>query len=270
MTPVVERACHEIVCNGSLSKFEKVGNVNIDLDSILSEFSSAEGDPTRAFEVLKRIGRTLGYDHAIAAFSPKSGGRNHSFVASTYSQKWMQEENKLSMTEVLKDPVVNHLSSRVEPIFWSKKNYEQVGLASFYQRFHEQGLGSGIALAVRGLRGEMLSVGLSNSEQVEVGGSAPIMQMGALYLSATAMFNRVTVSGDQSRKVIGAIQPHLTPREIECLQWAREGKTGWEIAQILGISHATSIFHMKNAVAKLEASNKTHAVIVAVERGLIN
>jgi hypothetical protein len=45
--------------------------VNIDLDSILSEFSSADGDPTRAFEVLKRIGHALGYDHAIAAYAAK-------------------------------------------------------------------------------------------------------------------------------------------------------------------------------------------------------
>jgi DNA-binding CsgD family transcriptional regulator len=53
------------------------------------------------------------------------------------------------------------------------------------------------------------------------------------------------------------------------LQWARGGKTSWEIAKILGISQATAIFHMKNVIAKLDASNKTHAVIVALEHGLI-
>lgn len=62
----------------------------------------------------------------------------------------------------------------------------------------------------------------------------------------------------------------LTQRELECLRWSREGKTSWEIAHILGISQSTIIFHMKNAVAKLGAANKTQAVIAAIERGLIS
>lgn len=243
--------------------------MSINLDSILSEFAATDGDPHRAFEVLKRIGRALGYDHAIAAFAPKTGERNRTFVASTYPDGWKREEQDLTLEDVLKDPVVNHLNSRVEPIFWSKKNYDDAGLSSFYDRFHEQGLGSGIALAVRGLRGEMLSVGFSNSEHVSIDGNAPVMQMGALYLSATAMFNKVLADEERRRRVENAERPKLTPREIECLQWARTGKTSWEIAKILGISQATAIFHMKNSIAKLEASNKTHAVIVAVERGLI-
>jgi DNA-binding CsgD family transcriptional regulator len=243
--------------------------MNIDLDSILSEFATTANDPQKAFEALKRVGHALGYDHAIAAFAPKAGDRNRSFVASTYSRQWTEEENRLSLPEVLNDPVVSHLNTRVEPIFWSKKNYDEAGLSCFYQRFFEQGLGSGIALAVRGLRGEMLSVGFSNPEQVNVDGSAPVTQMGALYLSATAMFNWIASDAEKKKKIQAPELPKLTPREIECLQWARAGKTSWEVAKILGISQATSIFHMKNAISKLDASNKTHAVIVAIERGLI-
>lgn len=243
--------------------------MNTDLDSILSEFSSAKTDPSQAFEVLKRVGRALGYDHAIAAFSPKTGNRTMAFLASTYSEAWMNEQSALPLDDVLKDPIVNHLNSRVEPIFWSKDNYHAHGLGALYERFESHGLGSGIALAIRGANGEMLSVGFSNSERVKVDGSTPVTQMGALYLSATAMFNRVAEVERARANPTSGEAVHLTPRELQCLQWAREGKTSWEIAQILGISQATAIFHMKNAVTKLGASNKTHAVIVAVERGLI-
>lgn len=243
--------------------------MKIDLDSILSEFSSTKTDPSHAFEVLKRVGRALGYDHAIAAFAPKTGQRTVAFLASTYSERWMKEQGSLPLNDVLRDPVVNHLNSRVDPIFWSRDNYQTNGLLSLYERFQSHGLGSGIALAIRGTNGEMLSVGFSNSEQVKVDGSAPVTQLGALYLSATAMFNQVSEIEKTRDKPKLIAATHLTPREIQCLQWAREGKTTWEVAQILGISQATSIFHMKNAVSKLGASNKTHAVIVAVERGLI-
>jgi DNA-binding CsgD family transcriptional regulator len=248
----------------------KGANMNIDLDSILSEFASNATDPHRAFDALKRIGQALGYDHAIAAYAPRIGDRKSMFVASTYSEAWRNEQEHLTPDEALQDPIVSHLKSRIEPIYWNKNDYDKAGQMPLYERFRDLGLGSGIALAVRGLNGEMLSVGFSNSAQANTEGrSAPVTQMGALYLSATAMFNRMVAIPKKQVLPRGENSPRLTPREIECLQWARAGKTSWEVAKILGISQATSIFHMKNAISKLDASNKTHAVIVAIERGLI-
>jgi Autoinducer binding domain len=166
--------------------------VKIDLDSILSEFSSTKTDPSHAFEVLKRVGRALGYDHAIAAFAPKTGDQSSMFLANTYSAVWHDEQSRLSVADALRDPIVTHLRTRVDPIFWSKENYDRVGQSAAYTRFREMGLGSGIALAVRGPNGEVLSVGLSNPEQIKEDASVPVMQMGALFLSATAMFNGIS------------------------------------------------------------------------------
>jgi DNA-binding CsgD family transcriptional regulator len=89
-------------------------------------------------------------------------------------------------------------------------------------------------------------------------------EIGELYTSATAMYNKILLLSPSAAK-----SDRLTAREIDVLRLARTGKTGWEIASILGISQATSTFHMKNAIDKLGASNKTHAVILAVEQGLI-
>ncbi len=244
--------------------------MGIDLDSILSEFASTKGEPARAFEVLKRIGRELGYDHAVATFRQSDSTKLGSFQANTYSDAWASEAKRLTLHEILQDPIVSHLMSRVDPIVWSKKNYEEAGLPTLYERFRDFGLGSGIALSVRGSAGETLSVGFCNSEQLKAPHKVPLEQLGALYLSGTAMFNRLAEHQDTRRNAPLENASGLTPREIECLRWARLGKTGWEIAKILGISQATSTFHMKNAITKLDAVNKTHAVIVAVERGLID
>lgn len=61
----------------------------------------------------------------------------------------------------------------------------------------------------------------------------------------------------------------LTPREIECLTWAASGKTEEEIGMIIERSHETARFHLRNAVQKLNASNRTHAVAIACSRGMI-
>lgn len=62
----------------------------------------------------------------------------------------------------------------------------------------------------------------------------------------------------------------LTPRERECLKWAANGKSEWEISQILGISEHTSEKHLINAKTKLKAVNRAHAVAEALRRGYIS
>ncbi|MBF0308331.1 MAG: autoinducer binding domain-containing protein [Magnetococcales bacterium] len=62
---------------------------------------------------------------------------------------------------------------------------------------------------------------------------------------------------------------HLTPRERECLRWASEGKTAWEISEILNISERTVVAHLTNASEKLGANNRIQAVARAVAYKLI-
>jgi DNA-binding CsgD family transcriptional regulator len=61
----------------------------------------------------------------------------------------------------------------------------------------------------------------------------------------------------------------LTARERECLTWAARGKSEEEIGMIIQRSRETVHFHVRNAVTKLDAGNRTHAVAIACTRGLI-
>ncbi len=59
----------------------------------------------------------------------------------------------------------------------------------------------------------------------------------------------------------GGIVLLLTPRELECLQWATSGKSHWEISRILGISKRTVSFHLDNAKEKLNVRTLREAAI---------
>lgn len=61
----------------------------------------------------------------------------------------------------------------------------------------------------------------------------------------------------------------LTEKEVEVLQWAREGKTSWEIALIRDVCEGTVKFHLKTIYAKLGVSNRAQAVGEALARGII-
>lgn len=61
----------------------------------------------------------------------------------------------------------------------------------------------------------------------------------------------------------------LTPRELEVLQLLAQGLQNKEIAAELIISERTVKFHVSAILAKLEAGNRTEAVAIAAQRGLI-
>src|ERR1700682_4923186 len=53
----------------------------------------------------------------------------------------------------------------------------------------------------------------------------------------------------------------LTLKEKECLRWCKEGKTNWEIGEIMSISEKTVEFHLSNTIKKLGVSNRITAVV---------
>lgn len=61
----------------------------------------------------------------------------------------------------------------------------------------------------------------------------------------------------------------LTSREGDVLRLIRDGYRNKQIADRLAIAETTVNFHIKNLVDKLGANDRTHAVTIAVRRGLI-
>ena len=61
----------------------------------------------------------------------------------------------------------------------------------------------------------------------------------------------------------------LTPREQQCLHWSAQGKSAIETAEILGIKQETVRSYIKSFLKKLNADNKTQAVAIGYELGLL-
>jgi DNA-binding CsgD family transcriptional regulator len=72
-----------------------------------------------------------------------------------------------------------------------------------------------------------------------------------------------------AREGLGEAKGPLTRRELECLTWAARGKTTSEIADLLHRSSETVEFHLSNAMSKLDARNRAHAVAIGCIRGII-
>lgn len=61
----------------------------------------------------------------------------------------------------------------------------------------------------------------------------------------------------------------LTEREIQVLREVAAGNANKMVAQILNVSEETIKAHMKSILSKLGANDRTHAVTIALRRGII-
>jgi DNA-binding NarL/FixJ family response regulator len=87
------------------------------------------------------------------------------------------------------------------------------------------------------------------------------MQAGETYLPLSLMREDTPAAAQKDGPLSG--------REMTVLEYLGEGRQNKEIANALGLSEATIKMHVKSICKKLDANNRTHAVIVARDMGLL-
>lgn len=72
--------------------------------------------------------------------------------------------------------------------------------------------------------------------------------------------HRMLANESSERTPAVSVEPLLSKREIQVLQWVKNGKTNQEIGQILDISPLTVKNHVQKILRKLNVSNRAQAV----------
>ncbi|HEX4230264.1 MAG TPA: response regulator transcription factor [Bryobacteraceae bacterium] len=87
---------------------------------------------------------------------------------------------------------------------------------------------------------------------------------------------RVVASGSQyiprsiRRSVPGKVsRPALSPREVDILRLIVKGMSNQEMADALSITHGTVKWHINIILRRLRVNDRTQAVIVAAQRGIV-
>ncbi len=166
-----------------------------------------------------------------------------------------------------RDPVMQHCKRQSVPIIWSQETYVQEGLGEAWEEQARFGYRNGIALALHMPEGRHFFLGVDRDRPVPLDAAeltrvVAALQLFAVHAQDAALRLLLPVAGTP-----GA--PALTPRELETLRWTMEGKTAWEVGNVLGITERTAALHVNNATHKLGCVNKHQAVLKALRLGLI-
>ena len=166
-----------------------------------------------------------------------------------------------------RDPVMQHCKRQSVPIVWNQATYVHQGLGEKWEEQARFGYSNGIALALHMPEGRHFFLGVERDQPVTTNPGELTRVVADLQLFAVH-------AQDAALRILtpAAIEPGapaLTPRELETLRWTMEGKTAWEVGNVLGITERTAALHVNNATHKLGCANKHQAVLKAIRLGLI-
>ncbi len=166
-----------------------------------------------------------------------------------------------------RDPVMQHCKTKSVPIIWNQGTYVKANEGGTWEEQARFGYRCGITLALHMPEGRHFVLGVDRDQElpadpVEVTRMVASLQLFAVHAQEASM--RMLMPATATPGL-----PSLTPRELETLRWTMEGKTAWEVANVLGISERTAVLHANNAMHKLGCVNKHQAVLKALRLGLI-
>lgn len=160
------------------------------------------------------------------------------------------------------DPVARQVKASSRPFEWAEARYDpkkEPRAAEVMARAADFGLVQGFVVPVHNPNGYEAGVSLGGTHL-----DLTVRDKAAIHLMSIYGFDRVR------RLMAPTSEPQrLTGRERDVLAWSARGKSAWEIGEILHITQRTVEEHAARASQKLGATNRTHAVAIALRERLI-
>jgi DNA-binding CsgD family transcriptional regulator len=231
-------------------------------EDLLNLLLMPQEQPETIFKHIQNAALQLGFDHVAYGFqAPYPVTQPKITLLNNYPAAWKTRYAQAGY--LLTDPSVARGRQCQTPMVWSDALFADN--PSLWADAQDHGIRAGWAQSSLEHSGAGSLITLCRS--------AHALNVLELQANETAMRWLVQVAHVSLSRAIMQATPTLpTPlscREREALQWSADGKSAQDIADIMKVSKNTVDFHLKNAVVKLQAANKTAAVARAALMGLL-
>jgi DNA-binding CsgD family transcriptional regulator len=187
-----------------------------------------------------------------------------------YVEQWLQQQLHLV------SPIAAVCRMSTQPFAWDAQTVTNAVMEELsplpirWPLSPERGFHGGITVPIHMPRGRTGSVSwYCRDASIDIPGVLEA-HTDVLRLSAHLFMDLVYGARRESPEARCDAERPLSERELECLTWAALGRTDAEIGAVIHRAPTTARFHIDNAVRKLGARNRTQAVAIAAERGLIH
>lgn len=224
------------------------------------------GDRSDLADALSSFLENWGIEKFTYLGFPPPGTREPVWLT-TYPLEWARHYESSSYQNV--DPVVAAMRAGVMPFFWNEAALGHDSTPAqrrFFGEASEFGVKSGFTVPIHDGQGDIAAVTLASDQNLRTLKRAMKEDLSRIHLAA--LYFHVHAR-QKLASIVEHERPHLSPREIACLQWLALGKTMWDVSEILGISRRTVVFHVENAKFKLNAVTLPQAVAQALARRII-
>lgn len=213
--------------------------------------------------VLAELAHELEFDYVgytVRATLPVS--RRRTAGLSNYPEAWQRLYAERNYDQV--DPVLDESERSVLPFLWTEAMFAAQPALRAEARLH--GLEVGWSQACYDGRGVGGLLTLARPRD-------PISPVELRYKTSRMSWLAQATHAALAERVRARLVPEaaasLTIRELDVLRWTADGHTSAEVSDILAISERTVNYHINKSLLKLNALNKTAAVVKAVRLGLL-
>lgn len=219
------------------------------------------------FSALDRQVAHLGFTHFAYFIQRPPDNKPLKQTLSSYPGEWLQHYKENDYYNL--DPVMTAAAGQLLPYTWrsvSRDRHTTKKQRLVFDEAGEFGIKEGITVPIHGPQGGLATLSVSSDSSGQEINRFWETRKHDLHLIACyahdAILRCVYQSANQRPEF-------LTQRERECLLWTARGKTTWAVGEVLSISEHTVLFHIRNAMRKLDVYSKHHAVVKAILLGHI-
>jgi LuxR family transcriptional regulator, quorum-sensing system regulator SolR len=215
---------------------------------------------------MKKFAHSMGFERFAYALSINAPSyKPQQYILNGYPLAWMARYTSRDYFKV--DPIVRHAEMSTLPAIWDEAMFHDGKAHEFWEEAKAFGLHTGLSFSVHDQPGVTGIFSLARDQAIDLQGQDLAALIGRAQLFASLLHH--AVCRVDLPRLVPETDVAFTARERECLKWAAEGKTAWEIGQILSISERTAVFHLNNVIQKMGASNKAQAIVRAVALRLV-
>ena len=221
-------------------------------------------DEKQIKEFLFQLLDILNVDYYLFALSfPYSMNKSDSLVITNYPGDWFKRYENKKLIEI--DPVTSYVAKYNSPIFWDQFKDSEMEELKLIGKDYFPGGHMGFTIPLHGVS---VGFGLFSLSLCPNDANSKKRLQKVLF-TAQLLSPYLQDAARRVKQQKTANETKLTKRETECLTWATEGKSAWEISQILNCAERTVTFHLVNATLKLNCINRYQAIGKAIITGVI-